>query len=370
MCKTGEIIRVTFALIILFFFTSCGTELDMIDSTADLPVVWGLIDPSDSIYRIRIQKSFSGRGNALQMAKVYDSIYFDSLNVSLELRLAPDKEYIGIDVSGNWIGEYNVGGALIHRVRLTRQTIDDKLPGLFNNSIYRLYQTSSDLFDIRGKSFVIDPGYFTASMGQGFVVRLGIENPKTRQTTVATTPFVDMPNILLPRKAFTLNLYAKDPSRVIWQDHGWYYTTQIQFYYSEYTDHEEIKCATWRISGINRTEVLNGPLKFYVYTATPFQEGLLGHVRAQISDDPKVVWRKFREINYYITASPNFVQDYMESYSISSDHSGQAITNVTDGYGLFAIVSTNGRKGFGLDPVSQDSLANGRITKKLKFVRW
>jgi hypothetical protein len=83
-----------------------------------------------------------------------------------------------------------------------------------------------------------------------------------------------------------------------------------------------------------------------------------------------VVWRKFRQIKYFITAAPGFVNDYQETYAISADHSGQAISNVTNGYGIFAIVATNGREGFGLDPRSLDSLAFGRFTGKLKFVRW
>ena len=206
--------------------------------------------------------------------------------------------------------------------------------------------------------------------GQGFIVRLCIEDPKTGQTTVAATPFVDLPNIVLPRKAFTLNLYSDDPTKVIWQDHGWFYDTQIQFYYYEYTDHVELKCAKWKITGINRTRVTEASQEFYSLSATPFQESLLGHVRAEVQVDPNVVWRKFIQINYFITAAPEYVKDYLDSYTIAEDHSGQAITNVTNGYGLFAIIATNGRQGFGLDPVSLDSLADGRFTRQLKFVKW
>ena len=64
------------------------------------------------------------------------------------------------------------------------------------------------------------------------------------------------------------------------------------------------------------------------------------------------------------------MRDYRESYSITADLSGQAITNVTNGYGIFAIVAKNGRQGFGLDLQSLDSLSNGRFTKQLKFVKW
>ncbi|MFA5816318.1 MAG: hypothetical protein WC865_11925 [Bacteroidales bacterium] len=344
--------------------------MDLIDQTPDLPVVWGFIDAGDSVYQVRIQKSFCGKGNALEMAKVYDSIYFDSLNVYMELRFAPDKHLVGADAAGNWYGEWDMAGDLIHRARLVPTLTERKEAGIFNNSPYGIFQTTSDSFKIRGKVFLTDPGYWILPQGQGFIVRLCIEDPKTGQTTVAATPFVDLPNIVLPRKAFTLNLYDEEPARVIWQDHGWFYDTQVQFYYYEFTDHTELKSIKWRITGINRNQVQDISQDFYCYSATPFQESLLGHVRAEIQEDTNVVWRKFSHINYFITAAPGFVQDYQETYAISADHSGQAITNVTNGYGLFAIVATNGRQGFGLDPKSMDSLSNGRFTKHLKFVKW
>ena len=370
MHKTGKIIVIAGFLLSFLSIGSCDTELDLIDQTPDLPVVCGLIDPVDSVYRIRVQKSFIGRGNALDMARVYDSIYFDSLKVYMELRFAPDKHFLGVYAGGNWPVDWDMAGDLIHRTRLLPALTEGKESGIFNYSPYRIFQTTSDSFRIRGKVLVTDPGYWIMPLGQGFFVRVCIEDPKTGQTTVAATPFVDLPNIVLPRKVFTLNLYESDPTKIIWQDHGWYYDTQVQFFYSEYTDHQELKSVQWRISGINRIPVLESNQDFYSYTATPFQESLLGHVRAEIREDPGVVWRKFSHINYFITAAPGYVQDYQDTYEISSDHSGQAITNVTNGYGLFAIVATNGRQGFGLDPKSLDSLCGGRYTRKLKFVRW
>jgi hypothetical protein len=370
MYTASKTYSLAFLLFGILMISSCDTELDLVDQTADLPAVWGFIDPSDSVYRIRIQKTFSGKGNALDMAKIYDSIYFDQISVSLELRYAPDKHLVGIDAGHNWYGQWDMAGDLIHRTRLTPVVSSQKDPGVFNNSAYRIFQATSDSFRIRGKVFLTDPGYWIMPQGQGYILRLCIEDPETGQTTVAATPFVDLPNIVLPRKAFTLNLYDKDPARIIWQDHGWFYDTQVQFYYSEYVDHEEQKFIQWRVTGISRTPAEGGVQQFYSYTATPFQESLLGHVRAGISDNPAVVWRKFRQIKYFITAAPGFVNDYQETYAISADHSGQAISNVTNGYGIFAIVATNGREGFGLDPRSLDSLAFGRFTGKLKFVRW
>ena len=73
MYTASKTYSLAFLLFGILMISSCDTELDLVDQTADLPAVWGFIDPSDSVYRIRIQKTFSGKGNALDMAKIYDS---------------------------------------------------------------------------------------------------------------------------------------------------------------------------------------------------------------------------------------------------------------------------------------------------------
>jgi len=370
MHQTGHIIQIIRILSGLILFTACETEVDLIDQTDDLPVVWGIIDPSDSVYNIRIQKSFCGPGNARNMAKVYDSIYYDSLMVYLELRYAPDKTMVGYYVGQDWYGEWDMGGDLIHRARLYPVIAGVKEPGVFNHFPYRIYQTTPEEFRIHGKVNLSDPGHFTLPQGQGFLLRITVEDPATGATAVAATPFVDPPNILRPRNPLILNLFDEEPTKIIWQDHGWHYELLIQFFYHEYTDQLITKSIEWPIAGINRIKIHENQLDFYQLVATPFTETLLGHVGAGIPQDEVVTWRKFDHIDFTIKAAPGFFKDYLDSYQIAADHSGQALTNVTNGYGLFAMIATNGRKGFHLDPTSLDSLANGRYTRGLKFVKW
>lgn len=68
---------VFFSLIGLFF--SCKTEVDLIGDYKVTPVIYGLLDQSDSIHYIKINRTFLGQGNALDMAQVPDSSYFDNV---------------------------------------------------------------------------------------------------------------------------------------------------------------------------------------------------------------------------------------------------------------------------------------------------
>ncbi|MFH0893913.1 MAG: hypothetical protein V2A54_05710 [Bacteroidota bacterium] len=64
---------------------SCRKDIDLTADYKEITVIYGLIDPADSIQFIRVSKAFLGDGNAYQMAAVPDSSnYGDEMQVSLE----------------------------------------------------------------------------------------------------------------------------------------------------------------------------------------------------------------------------------------------------------------------------------------------
>jgi gliding motility-associated-like protein len=62
---------------------SCNTDVDLIGDYKVTPIVYGLLDQSDSIHYIKIQKTFLGQSNALDMAQVQDSSYFDDVYATI-----------------------------------------------------------------------------------------------------------------------------------------------------------------------------------------------------------------------------------------------------------------------------------------------
>jgi hypothetical protein len=72
-------------LILLVFLNGCTTDFETISPWKETMVVYGLLNPNDSIQYIRISKAFLGEGNALTMAQQGDSIYYgDVLTVKME----------------------------------------------------------------------------------------------------------------------------------------------------------------------------------------------------------------------------------------------------------------------------------------------
>jgi hypothetical protein len=63
--------------ILLLVFSACETEVDPCDKWQNIPVIYGIIDPDDSVHYIRINKAFLGNLNAYTMAQESDSITYD-----------------------------------------------------------------------------------------------------------------------------------------------------------------------------------------------------------------------------------------------------------------------------------------------------
>lgn len=86
---------VFFPLLALFF--SCKTEVDLIGDYKVTPVIYGLLDQSDSIHYIKINRTFLGQGNALDMAQVPDSSYFENVYATITETLS------GGEIGRTWV---------------------------------------------------------------------------------------------------------------------------------------------------------------------------------------------------------------------------------------------------------------------------
>lgn len=69
---------VAFSAIILGL-QSCNEDIQLTGDFRETAVIYGLLDQSDSIHMIKITRAFIGPGNALEIAQIPDSNYFESV---------------------------------------------------------------------------------------------------------------------------------------------------------------------------------------------------------------------------------------------------------------------------------------------------
>nr|HQU58973.1 hypothetical protein [Saprospiraceae bacterium] len=64
---------------------ACSTDFELEAAWKDIPVVYSFISVQDTAHYVRIEKAFlEPGGNAIEIAKIADSIYYSNISVELE----------------------------------------------------------------------------------------------------------------------------------------------------------------------------------------------------------------------------------------------------------------------------------------------
>ncbi len=325
-------------------------------------IVYGLLDQTQPVQYIRIQKAFLGPDNALTMAQQYDSInYINQLQVTVE----------GL-FNGAVVQTFSTANGLIYP-----DTITTKVPGIFAGPKQVLYAFNTP----------------TGALNSSYVYKLTVRNLATNNTVTATTNLVETSanavfNIVSPSTALTSVSFEPTTYQTEF-DYKWNpapsgrtYQPSLRFYYTEYyvngdtaqKSTGEFDLQTVTTTDETATEQLDikfDKMSFYHFIAD------------QIPVDNNVVSRKARYVEFIVYAGNEQLKDYIEinapTTSISQDH--PLYTNIQNGYGVFAARSrtlnptTGGTYTFPLGQTSINGnaatgfkgLANGPYTCQLNF---
>ena len=80
--------KIIFGFIASAFLVACSTEVDVNAPYVETPIIYSLINSDDSLQTFRIQRAFTGaNGNAIELSKERDQIYYDTADIDLNLRL-------------------------------------------------------------------------------------------------------------------------------------------------------------------------------------------------------------------------------------------------------------------------------------------
>jgi len=83
---------------LLTVFSSCKTDFSLTGDYEEKPLIYGLLDPNESVQLFRIQKAFLGEESAFIMAQSPDSSYFKYEDLFVEL-----VEYNGANETNRWV---------------------------------------------------------------------------------------------------------------------------------------------------------------------------------------------------------------------------------------------------------------------------
>jgi hypothetical protein len=320
-----------FSLVVL---NRCSTEFDINADWKDITVVYGLLDQTEAMHYIRVNKAFLGKGNALQMAQEFDSTNYkkDELEVKLE-------EY----QSNPNLGEPK------NSFKLTWDTTSKDL-GIFYDPkmpVQTVYKTSQKL-------------------SENYIYKLVIANLKTGKTVYSQTNLIYPFTILRPKAGDRFNFIGKQEVNWTSAKYGRAYQLIIRFHFDEINKITKVitpKYVDWVFPKQTVTNLNGGQPMKYIFQA----EELFYIISSRVSINNDVR-RKPGAVDFMFIVAGDDFNTFLDvnapSNSVVQEKPGY--TNISNGIGIFSCRYKNS-KTIDLSSRSIDSLVLGRYTGKLGF---
>lgn len=309
--------------------SGCSTDFSVTAPWKEITVVYGLLNPADSVQYIKINKAFLGEGNALQMAGVADSNNYRNI-LDVKLQQLSDGSFI----------------------QLSRDSSIPKETGTFANVPNILYKTN-------------------ALISQGSDYKLIIHNTQSGKTITATTKVVNNSIINNPPPPPAQLSFAGGISsfKVDWTTsvNGKIYNLVIRFHFVEVnkiTRDSIHKSLDWTFPNVKSATLQGGENLSIEFKHADFYKFIAAHLG--VNDAVK---RIANNVDLIFTVGADALNTYVEVNQPSTGivQEKPQFTNIDGGIGLFSSRLTQTMLGKRLTKQTVDSLSSGYYTKNLGF---
>lgn len=321
--RIGIFQKIFSVALLLFLFSGCSTDIDILAPKKDITVIYGLLDVSETRHYIRINKSFAGEESASEMAARPGINEYKPSELSAIV--------LELDDSGN----------ITNNWPLTETYINTKEEGNFASDSNKVY-------------------YFDAQLNPGRTYRIECtvtpEGEETKNVSAETT-VIDASAIFLTSPALKptegCGPTNRDEARfvssndylpsyeVTWRPdgaNGRFYKSYFYAYYTTYNSNNMVVSEDSIRFDLGTTEIGNsGTTKdlTFVFDTEVFFDRIANEVPDM---DPVDGYRNFQsKLQFYLEVANNELATYM---SVSRPTTGivqerPEYTNVTNGHGIF-----------------------------------
>ncbi len=311
-------------------FCACDNELVVTDEWKDIPVVWGLLNKSDTAHYIRVEKAFlDPTTSALDIARIPDSLYYENATVSLK-RVNNGQVFILQRVNGDIEGYPREGG-------------------IFAETPNYLYKIKANIINL-----VVGEAYqFILDRGDGSEL-------VTAQTIILPKPVLRNPNIgsllSFKRNSLFTFLWNEMPDAGI-------FDLKLRFHYRERSPETGNvyvpKQIEWTVArNLSDREFKMDGIDFY------------NAIKAAIEEDFEAT-RLFDSLDIIVWAGGKELAEFIKltqaNTGITSTQDIPEYTNLSEGIGIFSSRNVSYNTGFELTSQTLDSLRNSSITNPLNF---
>lgn len=316
-------------IITVVFLAACESDVQVMSDWKSLPVVYGILDPTDSVQYIRVTKGYNGEGDAAKMAMIPDSLYYDSLVLYLE--------------------EYDGANQLLRTIAL-QKTYLQKEEGAFAGGLIPVY-------------------YTTEVLDSWTVYRLNGYIPKYDSWFSSSARMI---NGFSPGLSFgirtSFNLYVGNSEKIDWTNaaHAKRYEVWVRFHYYELD--ENYDSTEKSVEYLSNTIVAPNTEGGSIETASIKGSSFMANMNVLVGT-ANGLKRKAGELEIIVRCADENMNTYI-SLTEQAENSSLAppfFTNIDDGAGILAAQSTYYGSNRKLSNRAVDSLSKSPLTKHLNF---
>ncbi len=325
--------KISGALLAVIFLSGCENEINLLAPHKEIPLVYCVLNQDDSLHIVRVQRSFAGEANALQMATIHDSVYYSNVQVELE----------------QWTDR-----VLIDNFELQEYYGIIKDDGIFANNPHTLYAT-----DI--------------SLNKWSQYKLKVYLPEIDMQLEASTFLVDKLTLIKPSyNQPALSFSDIDQTfEIEWRSaaNARIYFLQFRFNYLEIFEEDTTKKeAYWSIAHFTSQNDLGGERMETLLQKKQFYRWMPSKIPAATEGIKRIIPKEALDIVFTIGGEELYT--FIEVHNADQNPMVQkpVYTNISNGIGLFSARSQQEIKGKALTYASIDSVAHGQFTHQLGFV--
>lgn len=323
---------------IFLLATSCSTDFDIEAEWRDIPIVYGFLSTQDTAHYIRVEKAFlEPGGNALDIAQIVDSLYYDPTVAVVLEKLSTGERFPMSRVDGSTEGY-------------------PRADGPFANTPNILYKIRRSDLNLKSEDRI----------------RLVIERGDNSVPVTAETTVIGELELLenLPREPINFGAYNTE-LRIGWEVSPAARLFDLRFllHYRESDPNQPAsftpKTLEFVLDRAIEREDESIRVSYFLRSGDFFQ--FLGGALPVRSAG----FRVFDGIDIQLVAAGEEFLDLTKigqaNLGITSANEVPIYTNLSEGRGIFSSRATAIREGLLLGPVSLDSLRNGVFTRALGF---
>ncbi len=326
---------VTGVILIAVSFAACEDKFNLKAPWQEVMSIYGLLDQSQPVQYIKINKAFLGDGNATDIAQISDSSNYNPVDLEVKLQRIKNGGQVGADIL------------------LSDTILEDKKSGVFASSNNIVYKTRDTLFN--------DSDY-----------KLIVKNKKTgNEATAITTLVGDFSVSLLANSVgFVVSPGIYSSFKVRWTSvpNAKIYQLKIRFNYTETEGQALIaKSIDWVFGTQKINKVKAGQEMYQEVSGANFYQ-FLKSVKSSSFPNNNVI-RTDGFLDFTVTCGGDELSTYIDVTKPSSNINQEKpfYTNINNGIGIFSCRYVSNVVSKKLSPNSLLELKIGQYTDDLNF---